>query len=150
MGTNFFRSDSDIRKSNVPKEHEWPRFYSAGMSSNGSNFLGGILISGNLFLYHFKNSWTYCTSVIFWQKEHTYCTSASGVKSWSLMFLCYIWFPDIRITPKKTCPHFETRDKFVLTMFWWNGDNLKTGTSFLRRDSDLWILEMGTIWVSII
>ncbi len=36
MGTNFFRSDSDIRKSNVTKEHEWPRFYSAGMSSNGS------------------------------------------------------------------------------------------------------------------
>jgi hypothetical protein len=65
-------------------------------------------------------------------------------------------------------------DKNFYAMFWWNGDNLKTGTSFLtlflpavvtwrsymcwfrpwpvgirlRSDSDLWIIEMGTIWVS--
>ena len=30
-GDNFFRSDSDIRKSNVIMKHEWPRFYSAGI-----------------------------------------------------------------------------------------------------------------------
>ena len=30
-GDNFFRSDSVIRKSNVTKKHEWPRFYSTGI-----------------------------------------------------------------------------------------------------------------------
>ena len=36
MGTIFLRSDSDIRKSNVTKEHEWPRFDFTPLASNGS------------------------------------------------------------------------------------------------------------------
>ena len=56
---------------------------------------------------------------------------ASRVKSWSLMFLCYIWFPDIRITLKKTCPHFFNKRGQA-----WN--LVKMGTTFLRSDSDKW------------
>ena len=37
---------------------------------------------------------------------------------------------DIRITPKKTCPHFETRDKFRALCSDEVGTTTKTGTSF--------------------
>jgi hypothetical protein len=37
---------------------------------------------------------------------------------------------DIRITPKKTCPHFETRDKFFRPYSDKMGTTTKTGTSF--------------------
>ena len=66
MGTIFLRSDSDIRKSNVTKEHEWPRFYSAGIFII-ELFKGGGLISW-FFWLHIPRHTISCliTGIIFW------------------------------------------------------------------------------------
>ena len=57
---------------------------------------------------------------------------------------------DIRITPKKTCSHFETQDKFFRPYSDKMGTTTKTGSSFGTLILVYSIQEMGTIWVSII
>ena len=57
---------------------------------------------------------------------------------------------DIRITPKKTCSHFETQDKFFRPYSDKMGTTTKTGSSFETLILVYSIQEMGTKWVSII
>ena len=59
-----------------------------------------------------------------WSEVHFYRSTSYKIHTLVLMYTYCMYLigkgidmKDIRITPKKTCPHFETRDKFFQTIF---------------------------------